>query len=124
MTYKGGVDGVINQLPTSNVKIGDTYVVTEAFNGYLPGDLLIAKGTEGDSGDFVITSGLAWDRVVTGYDSYLENKLTADSNVIQLKNYAGNVLPDAEVAFASANNTVTISTADNTINLDIVWGTF
>jgi predicted nucleic acid-binding Zn-ribbon protein len=122
MTYKGGVDGVVSKLPTSGVKIGDTYVVTDAFNGYLPGDLLIAKGTEGD--DFVITSGLSWDRVITGYDSYLENKLTAENNVIQLKNYAGNVLPDAEVAFASAKDTVNITTTDNTINLEIVWGTF
>ena len=125
MTYKGGVDGNTNKLPTSNVKVGDTYVVTSAFNGYLPGDLLIAKGDETGIGDAaVITSNLSWDRVVTGYDSYLENKLTAESNVIQLKNYAGNVLPDGEVAFASKEGTITVTTADNTINFEMVWGSF
>jgi predicted nucleic acid-binding Zn-ribbon protein len=124
MTYKGGVDGVVNKLPTSNVKIGDTYVVTDAFNGYLPGDLLIAKGTEGD--DFVITSGLSWDRVITGYDSYLNPSLKAAGNNIQLVDYTGSNEIGAVKLATDASNTVTITTdADNnTINLSIQWGTF
>ena len=124
MTYKGGVDGVVNKLPTSGVKIGDTYVVTDTFNGYLPGDLLIAKGTEGD--DFVITSDLSWDRVITGYDSYLNPSLKAAGNNIQLVDYTGSNEIGAVKLATDASNTVTITTdADNnTINLSIQWGTF
>lgn len=126
MRYMGGVDGDTKVLPTSGVKVGDTYVVTEAFGDYLPGDLLIAKGTETGTGDdAVITSGLTWEHVSTGYDAFLENKLEADNNTINLLNYADSVI--AGVAFTTdAANTVSISTnsAGDAINLSIEWGSF
>ena len=75
MTYKGTVGatagttiaGALKNLPTSGVKIGDTYMVVGAdgvnYGGAEnagAGDLLIATGTETNG---VITSGLAWTYV-------------------------------------------------------------
>ena len=126
MTYKGGVDGVVNVLPTSGVKIGDTYVVTEPFNGWLPGDLLIAKGAEtGDGEDAVITSNLSWDRVITGYDAYLNPSLSANTNSVVLNDYAGNQISAVQFKPDDANSiTITTDTTNNSINLSIEWGSF
>lgn len=70
MTYKGTVGGTgatASALPTSGVKIGDTYMVAkddtyDGKKGYV-GDLFIATGTETNG---VITSGLAWTLVPSG----------------------------------------------------------
>ena len=126
MTYKGGIDGVVNVLPTSGVKVGDTYVVTEPFNNWLPGDLLIAKGTEtGEGENAVITSNLSWDRVITGYDAYLNPSLSADTNSVVLNDYAGNQISAVQFNTDSANSvTITTNTQNNTINLSIEWGSF
>jgi hypothetical protein len=125
MTYKGAVDGETKNLPTSGVKVGDTYVVTKAFGTYLPGDLLIATGTEtGEGDDAVITSGLAWDHVVTGYSSHLEPSMAADNNTIQLKNYAGADLGGVTLTSGNAEN-LKISTVDEgEIKITLEWGSF
>ena len=126
MRYMGGVDGETKVLPTTGVKVGDTYVVTKAFGSYLPGDLLVAKGTETGEGDAaVITSGLTWEHVSTGYDAFLENKLEVENNTINLLNYADSVI--SGVAFTTdAAKSVSISTnaTGDAINLSIEWGSF
>ena len=126
MRYMGGVDGETKVLPTTGVKVGDTYVVTKAFGSYLPGDLLVAKGTETGEGDAaVITSGLAWEHVSTGYDAFLENKLEVKNNTINLLNYADNAISGV-VFTTDAAKSVSISTnaAGDSINLSIEWGSF
>ena len=125
MTYKGAVNGDTATLPTTGVKVGDTYVVTKAFSTYLPGDLLIATGTEtGEGDDAVITSGLKWDHVVTGYSSHLEPSMAAENNTIQLKNYAGADLGGVALTSGNAEN-LKISTVDEgEIKITLEWGSF
>lgn len=71
MVFRGTVgttDADVTSLPTSGVKIGDTYkVVTDITVGGIEatvGDLLIARGTETNG---VITSGLEWSVVPSGF---------------------------------------------------------
>ena len=69
MTYKGTVDKE-NGLPSTNVKIGDTYKVAEAgtYNGQECeiGDLLIATGAEVNG---VISGTITWTYVPSGDDT-------------------------------------------------------
>lgn len=74
MVYKGtlGTDGTVKALPTSNISIGDTYLVSTAvtINEHTvhPGSLVIARGTEDASG-FITTATLVWDIVESTQDS-------------------------------------------------------
>lgn len=69
MTYKGtlGTGGTVTELPTTNVKIGDTYKVVTAgtwgTHACNVGDLLIATGTETNG---AISSNLVWTYVPSG----------------------------------------------------------
>lgn len=125
MTYKGGVNKT-TPLPTEGVKVGDTYVVTEIFDGYLPGDLLIAKGDEtGEGESAVITSNLSWDRVITGYDASLLPSLKANENSIVLNDYADNYISSVQLTSDTANSvSITTNEDNNIINLSIEWGSF
>lgn len=58
----------------SGIKKGDTYKVSEDFDNYKVGDLLIANGTEtlttiDGVTDYFITSGLVWEHVPSGDDA-------------------------------------------------------
>lgn len=89
MTYKGSVKTYAD-LPTSKVKVGDTYVIatdggfTEGNEVYYAGDLLVATGTEYEAEDFTpdengnlsvedkaligtIKGEVKWNHVTTGY---------------------------------------------------------
>lgn len=74
MTYKGtlGTDGTISALPTTNVSIGDSYLVStrQTINGsnVYPGSLIIARGTE-DPATGYITGNIIWDVVQSTQDS-------------------------------------------------------
>ena len=86
-------------------------------------DLLVAKGTESGVGDdAVITSGLAWDHVATGYSAELESKLSVNNDTIQLTSHAGAEL--GAVKIASDNLTVSTVAVDNKININLEWGTW
>lgn len=123
MRYMGSVNGKDKVLPSLGVKVGDTYAVSEAFGGYLPGDLLIAKGDETGVGeDAVITANLAWEHVSTGYDAKLENSLVAEGNTISLLNYADVAL--AGVAIVSDTMTVAANSTKDALEMNIVWGSF
>jgi predicted nucleic acid-binding Zn-ribbon protein len=135
MSYKNGVSAW-SQLPTSNAtnkvpKVGDTYVVTEAFERtvnnvttyYQPGDLLVASGTETGTGkDAYITSNLAWNHVKTGYDIELDPNLTVANNIIYLKNYNNEDLGNIKIQ--SSTNNLKVSTSGNTISFNLEWDTF
>lgn len=89
MTYKGtiGEGGTITQLPTSGVKVGDTYKVITAgaygVNSCDIGDLLIATGDEVNG---VINSNLTWTYVPSGDDTDSQYDLSVDGIKIVLKN--------------------------------------
>ena len=119
MTYKGGVDGSNKKLPTSNVSVGDTYVVTAAFGNYQPGDFLIAQGDETNG---VITGTITWDHVATGYSDMHDPKLEVANNAIMLKDFGGEALGTVVIKAASEN--VVVATSGNEISIDLQWGSF
>lgn len=124
MTYKGGVDGNTKVLPTADVTIGDTYVVTKEFvlgdKTVQPGDLLIAQGTEVNGA--IDPDTLVWDHVATGYSSVHNPKLEVNDNAIVLTDFANN--PLGEVTLNSNSENIVITTDGSTINFDFKWGTF
>ena len=101
MTFKGSIDKE-SDLPTTDVKLGDTYVLTTSIIpdggttvSHAAGDLCVATGgTEGDGG--VIASGLTWTWVSTGYDEALNDALTTtdsvDSGMKDIKDAEGKVV--------------------------------
>ena len=128
MTYKNSVNKFAD-LPTTGVKVGDTYVVATSFeNGnvtYQPGDMLVASGTETGTGlDAVITSGLTWNRVETGYNAELDPTMKLANNIVSLEGATGKDL--GAVKFVSENEflTITTDTSTNAIKFDLVWGSF
>ena len=114
-------------LPTSDVHVGDTYVVLTGFNHKIgeeivrfnAGDLLVATGTEENG---VITSGLEWDHVRTGYIEAHETRLTGADNAIKLFSHLDAVL--GSVAFVSSNENLKVAVADNQVTLGLEWGSF
>lgn len=84
LTYKGTV-AAANDIPTTNVEIGDTYKVSAANSGIeingkraQLGDLLIATGTEGTDGK-ITSETLTWTLVASGSDddTTYKTKVTA-----------------------------------------------
>ena len=118
MTYKGtiGTGGTVSTLPTSGVKIGDTYkVVTAGTHGGHScdvGDLLIAIGTETDG---VITSGLTWTYVPSGDDVDSQYELVVANNTATLKNTV--TKDEVGAVTIAAGNDVTVNTSGNTITV-------
>lgn len=131
MTYKGTVDKE-HELPSTSVKIGDTYKVAEAgsygTHDCDTGDLLIATGTEVNG--TIDTDTLVWTYVPSGDDTdthyevevraitdvdgaeiVLSNDVTTDEDTIQiLGGTTINVIPSA------ANSTITINHENVTRN--------
>lgn len=129
MTYKSGV-AAYAELPTTGVHIGDTYVFTkDVLDGsgnltYAAGDMMIATGTE-DAETGIITSGLSWTRVQTGYQVDQDPSLTGEDNKITLKNFLGTPLGD--IIFAQpveAEGGIKASVTSDTVSLELVWGSF
>lgn len=129
MTYKSGVTAYA-ELPTTGVHIGDTYVFTKDIldgNGnltYAAGDMMIATGEE-DAETGIITSGLSWTRVQTGYQVDQDPSLSGEDNKITLKNFLGSSLGD--IIFAQpveAEGGVKASVTGDTVSLELVWGSF
>lgn len=80
MTYKGTVGGTsstVTTLPSSGVKVGDTYKVATkgSYGGHScdVGDLLIATGTETNG---VISTGLTWTYVPSGDDTDTQHNIS------------------------------------------------
>jgi hypothetical protein len=130
MTYIGGVSGdsnseVTNKLPTT-AAIGDTYVVSVAFGGYQPGDLLIATAKEGavedaDTGKLP-AAGLEWTHVKTGYDASLEQSVTTVDGKIQLTSAVG--ANNGQVEFVSDGSAATVNVANNKVTIGMEWEDF
>lgn len=122
MDYKGTVAGQSDLDGKTNVKVGDTYVVTSAFGSYTEGDLLVANGTETNG---VITSNLEWQHVPTGYRTAHNPELKGANNAITLTSLQGAGAVLGSVAFeAAADSSATVSVANNKVTIGIEWGTF
>lgn len=128
MTYVAGVQKA-EDLPV-NVPAGTTYVAEKALgviNGkqVFPGDLLIATGDEDatlEDGTKVITVP-TWTVVSTGYDASLEQTITTNDGKIQLTSAVG--ASNGQVAFVAAKDSAaSVSVADNTVTIGMVWEDF
>lgn len=128
MTYKGGVEST-SGLPTSGVKVGDTYVVTNFFTmadttAAYTGDMIIASGTEGNDG-YITSNTLTWTVVNTGYIQEHESKLTVADNTIALTSYTATAGSGDLGKIQLKSDNLEISTsADGTVTLNAVWGSF
>ena len=105
MTYKGTVGaGTLQDLPTSNVSSGDTYMVakdtTVNAQAVKKGDLFIATGEEGADG-YIASSGIAWTHVPSGDDNYqnstYEGNATPGSNKWGIKEVSGSSVGDIQL---------------------------
>ena len=142
MVFKGTVDAS-HALPTSEVRVGDTYKVaakgTYAGQSAYVGDLFIAQGTESAETGF-ITGDITWAFVPSGYTADYNphltggaistaNNKTAIENAIHLTSgsAAANTYGDLGIVkFASSNSNLTVSVANTntisaTVNFGLVW---
>lgn len=117
MTYKGTVGGTgatVSTLPSADVKVGDTYKVSEAgtYGGHScdVGDLLIATGTETNG---IITTGLTWTYVPSGDDTDTQYNLVVNGTTVSLVNKQVSSDKD-DVVFESGTD-LTVSGSGNII---------
>ena len=105
MTYKGTVGaGTLQNLPTSNVSSGDTYMVaadtTVNAKAVKNGDLFIATGIEGADG-YIPSDGITWTYVPSGDDSFqnstYEGNATPGSNKWGIKEVSGSSVGDIQL---------------------------
>ena len=123
MTYKGGVDSY-SALPTSDVRIGDTYVLTDKNGQYNPGDFFIASAEENSEENGVITGTVTWSHVKTGYDAKLESKLTGANGKLLLTSHTGEEDGDLGKITFTAQGSATVAVADNQVTIGMAWGEF
>lgn len=149
MTFVGKVSAwgdlpVVPAAPAdSTIHIGDTYISTttildgelESGSVIYAGDLLVASGVEENG---VITSGLSWIHVQTGYIQAHESKmkLDANTNTINLTSFAaaeasaGDLGTVAITSEEGSNITIASSVVEDatnsagTITLGLTWGSF
>lgn len=105
MTYKGTVgSGTSQNLPTSNVSSGDTYMAaantTINAQSVKKGDLFIATGAEGADG-YIASDGITWTHVPSGDDNYqnttYEGNATPGSNKWGIKEISGSSIGDIQL---------------------------
>lgn len=130
MTFKETEIKSYNDLPTTDVHGGDTYVVTSRFDGKEVGDLLIAKRDQTAADDLSTTAARRdfFIHVATGYSTFNDAKLAVNSQTgqIELQSHLNEVLGTIAVNSASENIITSISgTGSNgIINVNFVWSTF
>lgn len=122
MTYKGTVGtAALQNLPTSNVSSGDTYMVaadtTVNAQAVKKGDLFIATGEEGADG-YIASSGITWTHVPSGDDSFenstYEGNATPGSNKWGIKEVSGSSIGDIQfVAGTNMSISSKLGGADN-----------
>lgn len=89
LVYKGGIDAY-SALPTANVEIGDTYLLTKESGSYKVGDLFIATVKAGGTHDkgVINSDSIEWTHVPSGdelnTDTYFKGDVTisADENKV------------------------------------------
>lgn len=125
MHYKEGIDA-LEDLPTTSVEAGDTYVVIADFydldsdKSYYAGDLLIAAADQGDAESY---NG-GWTHVVTGYQASHDAKLSGDDNKIKLTSLAGVGVSLGEIEVKTDDSMLTATVSGDTLTLGLEWGSF
>ena len=120
MHYRGtvGTNGDKTTLPTSNVHVGDTYmVVTDEIGPNSDsriGDLYIATGTTDTNG--IITSNLKWELVPAGNDIDTQYQFQVSNNKIQQR--VKGTAAWTDIATIAGGNKLTASTSGSTITID------
>ena len=126
MVYKGtlGKDGTTASLPTSNVSIGDTYLVanqiTVGSTTVYPGGLVIARGTE-DASTGYITGTITWDVVQSTKDADTTYVFQAVDGGIKMHSSTGADVGSLKVASGtdiSVATKLTDNTADQTLTVN------
>lgn len=103
MTYKGtlGTDGTISVLPTTNVSVGDSYLIStrQTINSstVYPGSLIIARGTE-DPATGYITGDITWDIVQSTQDSDTTYKFENIEGGIQMRSSTNHLVGSMKIA--------------------------
>lgn len=140
MEFMGAV-GNYNELPTTKVKIGYTYVASGEFSAAVngkkveAGDLLVANSNATDpskkeDADGYITSGtLYWEVVNTGYIEAHENKIVdAGNDTLALQSYTGTQLSSITFEGAGAAKVDVTHTGSTTqvskVTVSLEWETF
>lgn len=126
MTYRGALEAA-GTLPTSGVKLGDTYLVNIATytlpDGQVAkqGDLLIASG--GAEKDGVITSDLAWTIVESGdeIDTTYSAVANAASKNIVINASTGGAMTSLKVDQKDAANPVKVSMTTDAKSQTASW---
>lgn len=122
MTYKGTVGGsnaTVAQLPTTNVALGDTYMVGEAdagIQGSRVGDLLIATGTE-DSNGHITAATLNWALVPAGNDPDTTYTFSVENDGTIKATPSTNSSSHITVAKVTGTNPISASVSGSTITL-------
>lgn len=112
LTYKGTISDS-DDLPTSNVSLGDTYKVNTAFGNYAVGDLLIANGSGEDANGY-ITGAIVWDHISTGADADTTYTLTGANNKIILTD---NINYDTDSIEVNGDSHITATVDENVLNI-------
>lgn len=129
MTYKGTVGaGTLQDLPSSNVSSGDTYMVakdtTVNAQAVKKGDLFIATGEEGADG-YIASSGITWTYVPSGDDNHqnttYEGNATPGSNKWGIKEISGSSVGDIQLV-AGTNMSISskLGGADENITASMI----
>lgn len=123
MSYKGtlgaGEDATANELPTENVKIGDTFMVMDEgdYAGYencKPGDLFIAFGPEGEDGT-INEDELKWVYISAGLDTDTTYSFSCSDNAVKVK--ASTDEEYSDVFKIKAGNNISVSTTNSEITV-------
>lgn len=131
MVYKGtlGTDGTVSALPTTNISIGDTYLVstrtTVGTKNVYPGSLIIARGTE-DATTGYITGDVIWDVVESTQDSDTTYHFEAVANGVQMRSSTNSVTGTLKVVGDGTYTSVASSSSsasDNTQTLTVKHAT-
>ena len=103
MTYKGtlGTDGTISALPTDEVSVGDSYLVStrQTINNknVYPGSLIIARGTEDPTTGY-ITGNIIWDIVQSTQDSDTTYDFESIEGGIQMRSSTNHLVGSIKIA--------------------------
>ena len=136
MTYKGTLEASSSKpaAPTANISIGDTYLVTGS--GFIktkatpetlaePGDLIIARGTEGTDG-YITSASLVWDIVPSGDEIDTQYSIIGDPSDTQAFNLVNKKDHDdvAGVVSIKGENLVDVSrtASNNTVSYTVKHG--